>query len=177
MTTSDPRPGDDRRRFLHKAGIAAGAAWAAPTILSVTPASAGAASGDPCALQVTFSGATCDPFSYSLAVAVDKTVCPAGAPTEFALSVDGGPFTTVICVPLATSFSATGPFAAETSGQIRFQRLDACGGTVLQTLLSPVGGPCPPPGAEPGGPSGNGAPAEGEVRYTTADGEEHVVPL
>ena len=79
----------DRRRLLRAAGVAAGAAWAAPAVLSATPAAAGQVSAGPCAPTVTvntFDCATGGGFSVSV-----PDGCPGGIPvlTEFS---DGGPF-------------------------------------------------------------------------------------
>ena len=170
--TADNRD-TDRRRFLRTAGAAAGVAWAAPTVLSATPAAAGLPSPNPCALAVTIDSSTCAPLPGSASFRVDvPDGCP-DVPLEIALSPGGGPFQVVLC--LVQPFMSIGLLDLNVSVQVRVRWLDACpGGNVIQEVLSPVYGPCGPP---PGAPvDGDGAAAT--VVVTLADGstQTYTVP-
>ena len=164
--------GTDRRRFLRTAGAAAGVAWAAPTVLSATPAAAGLPSPDPCAPVITRNTSTCVPppgfAEYRIEV---PPGCP-GVPIEFAYSNGGGPFVVSDCT--TTTLAGIGFGNLSTSRQARLRWLDACpGGNLIQEFLSPVYGPCGPP---PGAPV-DGASAPATVTITLGDGSTRTSTL
>lgn len=147
MPRLDDPSGHDRRRLLRQAGIAAGTAWVAPAILSATPAWAGAASGDPCTpTVVAISRCVEGRLVYGYTISVDPLLCPDGVVLEGFRSVDGGPFSYVVCTIVNTSI-CIGDFGTETTAQVRWDwktlgSPQFCAGTVIQSFLSPVFGPC-----------------------------------
>ena len=127
--------------------------WAAPTILSATPASAGAASGDPCTPTVVATSECVEGVAlrYSYSISIDPQVCPGGAVVEGFRSVDGGPFNYVVCTELTPAQPTLSigeiPFQDNVTGQVRWDwktkpAQNFCAGTVIQSFLSPVFGPC-----------------------------------
>lgn len=128
-----------RRRFLGTAGIVAGTAWVAPTVLSATPAAAGVPSPDPCAPTITSNSYDCATGgSFTLAV---PPGCPA-VPMWLESSINGGAFTTSLC---GEYDSATAAFSANNANTVvgRISLVTDCTTmTVIQSFTSITAGGC-----------------------------------
>ncbi len=129
-----------RRRFLGTAGIVAGTAWVAPTVISATPAAAGVPSPDPCAPTIISNSYDCAAGGF-FTVAV-----PQGCPDVSMLresSINGNAFVVLNCEFQDTFGSFVGIGETDTF-VLRYSWVTDCTTrTVIQTFMSiPMGGPC-----------------------------------
>lgn len=127
MTTSNPHPTPDRRHVLRRAGVAAGAAWVAPVVLSATPAAAGIPS--PAGCPPTLVSESISPFCPSPRIIAFEVALPDGCQGFFAADVreNGGPFTEVRpCSGPTQVYTDTVAVDIVATYQVRIRLLDSC---------------------------------------------------
>ena len=131
-----PHPTPDRRRFLRRAGVAAGAAWVAPTVLSAAPAAAGVPSPAGCAPTLTAEAIS--PGCPSPRILSFTVTLPQGCQGFFAVDVseNGGAFAEVVpCSGPTSVYSDQVSLGVVATYQARIRVLDGCGAGA-QTVAS-----------------------------------------
>jgi len=133
-----PDGASDRRRFLTRAGVAAGAAWVAPTVLSSHPAAAQQSPAG-CALIVEVDTFECNDqgqIEYNFEVQF-----PDCAPATIEVYLDvGDGYGPPQCTENAFFYIAAG---TDFGGlRIRVDLVTECGGTVIDSVESQQYGPC-----------------------------------
>lgn len=137
-----------RRRFLGAAGIAAGTAWVAPSVISSTPAAAGVPSSDPCAPTISGNAYNCSSGGFFGLSVPDG--CPDVAIVRES-SINGGPFVELDCL-FGNVFGSTVGAGLTDTVTFRYTWFVGCVTRMeIQSFLSIQMGGCPPPGASPGG--------------------------
>lgn len=125
---ADSEPPPNRRRFLRRAGFAAGAAWVAPTILSATPAAAGALS--PAGCPPTLTAEAISPGCPSPRILSFTVALPQGCQGFFAVDVseNGGAFIEVVaCSGPTSAYTDQVSLDVVSTYQARIRVLDGCG--------------------------------------------------